>query len=146
MNLLKFISGDIGTGVKEVADGLGGLAKDLRTAITGVDVEAQSKLKEIITKAETLQNQAQTEINKIEASHRSIFVAGWRPFIGWVCGFSLAYSFLIHPFLSWVCAIWYSDITPPEIATTVLFNLTMSMLGMGGLRTYEKFKGVTKNH
>ena len=86
----------------------------------------------------------QAEINKIEAAHRSIFVAGWRPFIGWVCGFGFLWAFLGHPLFEWVVTLYGIDITPPELITDSLLELVLAMLGLGGLRTAEKLTGRAK--
>ena len=89
---------------------------------------------------------SQLEVNKAEALHRSIFVAGWRPFIGWTCGLSLAYQFVVTPLAAWCLTMW-SPGTPlpvlPEFVTSNLFELVLAMLGLGGLRTFEKLKGLT---
>ncbi len=88
---------------------------------------------------------AQVEINKIEAQHRSIFVAGWRPFIGWVCGIALAYNFILRDLMAWMIGLWSPTTeAPPELAMTHLMTVLMGMLGLGGMRTYEKLKGVSK--
>ncbi len=82
----------------------------------------------------------QTEINKIEAGHRSIWVAGWRPFIGWVCGLTLAYAYIIRDF-----AIWAFTITDlPALDYDSLMTLLYALLGLGGFRTFEKIKGRAK--
>lgn len=86
----------------------------------------------------------QAEINKTEAASADRFVAGWRPFIGWVCGTSLAYAYIIQPLLSWGLAIWAPTIAPPVIHTDALFELVLAMLGLGGLRTFEKLKGAAR--
>lgn len=88
---------------------------------------------------------AQTEINKIEAQHRSRFVAGWRPFIGWVCGVALGYNFVIRDIIAWILRMNYPSLEPPpELAMEHLLTVLMGMLGLGTLRTYEKIKGKTK--
>jgi hypothetical protein len=79
----------------------------------------------------------QMEINKVEAAHKSIFVSGWRPFIGWVCGVGLLYNVLLSPILD----VWF---TMPEIDPGLLYPVLMGMLGLGGMRTAEKFKGVAR--
>jgi len=87
---------------------------------------------------------AQTEINKIEAAHRSIFVAGWRPFIGWVCGAALAWRFIFFDLMTWVALVFNPAYTPPKLeGTSDLMMIVLSLLGLGGLRTYEKMKGKT---
>ena len=87
---------------------------------------------------------AQARVNEVEAAHKSVFVAGWRPFIGWVCGAGIAWAFLVQPVASWAAAIWYPEATLPDIETLPLFELVLAMLGMGGLRTVEKMRGVAR--
>lgn len=86
----------------------------------------------------------QGEINKIEAAHRSVFVAGWRPFIGWVCGIGFAWAFVFQPLVGWVVVFQGLDITPPVIATDDMMELVIALLGLGALRTYEKSLGKAK--
>lgn len=89
---------------------------------------------------------AQTRINEIEAGHKSIFVAGWRPFIGWVCGVAILWSFLVHPVAVWAMKTWGDpSIVLPSIDTDGLYQLVLAMLGMSGLRTFERMKGVARN-
>ena len=85
---------------------------------------------------------AQTDINKAEASNPSLFVSGWRPAIGWVCALALAYQYLIRPLSGSVGAIFGITIPPLPGLDDNLWQLMMGMLGMGGLRTYEKTQGV----
>ena len=87
---------------------------------------------------------AQLEINKAEASHRSIFVAGWRPFIGWTCGVALAYTYVLQPILVFGLAQSGYLIELPKMDLGEMMPVLMGMLGLGGLRTFEKFKGVSK--
>ena len=88
-------------------------------------------------------NYRQTEINKIEASHQNIFVSGWRPFIGWVCGSALAYQFIIRDFISYVMRLFGSAAElPPSLDISQLISILLAMLGMAGYRTFEKFKKV----
>ena len=88
---------------------------------------------------------AQVELNKVEASHRSIFVAGWRPFTGWVCGVGLLYYFLLHPILAWLVAIFAPEVeAPPLIDIAELSAILLGMLGLGFYRTIEKGKGISK--
>jgi hypothetical protein len=85
---------------------------------------------------------AQTDINKVEASNPNIFVAGWRPFIGWTGGVGLAYSAVLEPFMEFVSKIGGYHGTFPVLNTEVLLQVLMAMLGLGVMRTYEKVKGV----
>ena len=83
--------------------------------------------------------------NQMEASHKSIWVAGWRPAIGWSCSLGIAWLFIGHPVATWVAQLLgYTGMVMPTIDTEVLLELTLAMLGMAGLRTFEKIKGVTK--
>ncbi|RME64972.1 MAG: hypothetical protein D6782_07250 [Alphaproteobacteria bacterium] len=84
---------------------------------------------------------AQAEINKIEAAHRSLFVAGWRPFIGWVCGVGFLWAFLGHPLFEWGVALAGLDIATPGIVTDNMLELVLALLGLGTLRTVEKLQG-----
>jgi len=87
----------------------------------------------------------QIEINKAEAQHRSMFVAGWRPFLGWCLSFAMAWHFVLAPFTMFVCAYAGIEIPAlPEFDMGSLMTVLMGMLGLGGLRTFEKYKGVTK--
>ena len=87
---------------------------------------------------------AQLEINKAEASHRSIFVAGWRPFIGWTCGLALAWTYVGVPILQFILAQTGHLIDLPSLDMSQMMPVLMGMLGLGGLRTFEKFKKVSK--
>lgn len=113
------------------------------------DKDQKAKLAhEIATLAEKQAHEAamaQVEVNKAEAQHRSIFVAGWRPFIGWVCGVALAYHFVLAPFIVFGVAWIGAEI--PEIPTfdmDSLMTVLLGMLGLGGMRSFEKAKGLTK--
>ncbi len=87
---------------------------------------------------------AQVEVNKIEASHSSVFVAGWRPSIGWVCAAGLAWAFVVAPVLSWALIMLGIRAELPAIQFDHLFELVLAMLGIGGLRTFEKLRGVAR--
>ncbi len=87
---------------------------------------------------------AQLDINKQEAAHRSVFVAGWRPFIGWTCGIALAYNYVLQPILIFVLAQTGHLMNLPSMDLNEIMPVLMGMLGLGGLRTFEKYKGVSK--
>jgi len=79
----------------------------------------------------------QLEVNKTEAAHKSLFVAGWRPAIGWICGMALLYSTILSPILG----IWF---TIPPVDSSLLTTVLMGMLGLGAMRTVEKTKNVQR--
>jgi hypothetical protein len=88
---------------------------------------------------------AQIEVNKAEASSGSLFKGGWRPFIGWVCGGAFAYHFVLQPVIVFAVLTAGVDLPPlPEFDMASLMTVMMGMLGLGGLRTYEKQKGISK--
>lgn len=85
----------------------------------------------------------QVELNKVEAASQSVFVAGWRPFIGWVCGVSLAYVWIARDWIAWIMVATGSTLPPPPmVMQDSILELTLGMLGMAGLRSWEKYKGV----
>jgi len=87
----------------------------------------------------------QIEINKEEAKSRNIFIAGWRPFVGWTCGLALFWHFLGLPVTLFITG-WFNLQHPPlpEFDMQSLMTVLLGMLGLGGMRTFEKFKGITK--
>ena len=93
--------------------------------------------------ASSTERRLNLEINKAEAQHRSLFICGWRPMIGWVCAFGTAWSFLLHPIADMILDLSGSDILLPRIPEAYIRELTLGMLGFAGLRTFEKFKKVT---
>jgi len=84
----------------------------------------------------------QMEINKVEAASSSIFVSGWRPFCGWICGFGLGYVAIIEPIARLVATLVGYTGAFPQIDTTLTMQVLLGMLGMGGLRSLDKAKGV----
>ena len=87
----------------------------------------------------------QLAINAEEAKSRNIFVAGWRPFVGWTCGLALCVHFLLIPIADVVTAyLGFEPVTYPAFDMDTLMTVLLGMLGLGGLRTYEKQKGLTK--
>ena len=86
----------------------------------------------------------QMEINKTEAAHKSLFVAGWRPAVGWTCCLGMASNFLVIPMANFVLALSGSTIVVPLLDTGEMMPVLMGMLGLGAMRTYEKKSGVSK--
>ena len=102
--------------------------------------EIEAKLAEHLAKIDL----AQLEVNKQEAAHRSIFIAGWRPFVGWTCGLALFYTYVAQPIAMFVMAQTGDLVQLPHLDLSTMMPVLLGMLGLGGLRTYEIFKGVTK--
>jgi hypothetical protein len=100
---------------------------------------------EIATLAETQAHEiakAQIEVNRTEAGNKNLFVAGWRPAVGWVCCLGMASNFLVIPLANFALALSGSPVVVPLIDLSTMLPVLMGMLGLGGLRTYEKTKGV----
>ena len=100
-------------------------------------------LKEIEIEADL--SKGQQEINKIEAANSSFFVAGWRPCVGWIGALALAYAAIIEPFMRFIAKIGFDYIGEfPVIDTTITMQLLFAILGVGGMRSFDKFKGTSK--
>lgn len=109
-------------GFRSTSD-VSGLGMEIRELIKGKEIDPQQLI------------QLQSEINKMEAQHRTVFVAGWRPAIGWVCAFALAYNFVIRDLLVWYMG---AETAPPALQMEHLMTVLIGMLGLGGMRTFEK--------
>jgi hypothetical protein len=105
--------------------------------------EAEMEMFKMAAEGEMKQILSQLEINAREALHPSVWVAGWRPFFGWVGGCGFLYATIIQPIL-----VWYGTsrgwTMPPQVGTELLWVVVTGILGIGGLRTYEKKEGVSK--
>lgn len=120
-----------------VKQGLAGVGKILDGLITNQEEKG---------KIDIAFNKLQTKINEIEAASKSLFVSGWRPFIGWVCGFGLGFNFVIRPIMNYVLLVFYTNVPLMEsLDTGTLLTLITGMLGFGALRTYEKKKKISRN-
>jgi hypothetical protein len=112
--------------------------------------EAIEKLAEMKQSGDLAAMAAQTNINAIEAANPNMWVAGWRPGIGWVCGAGLAMAYVVGPLVELVIALVAVAHGKPFVAPVVDMNtlspILLGMLGMAGLRTYEKVQGAQGNH
>lgn len=118
----------------EPIEAIGGVLDKLFTSD-----EEKLKAQAVLEKLKQHPAELQVALNKIEAQHRSLFVAGWRPFIGWMCGLGLANVYIINPWLQWLYGI-----EGPQLPLNVMVELIIAMLGLGTLRTAEKFGGRSK--
>ena len=106
--------------------------------------EEKEKLKLQMKEIDAKLKEKQLDINKAEASHRSVFVSGWRPFLGWVSGLSIGYVYLFQPILDMVLQMFQVQVDWVQLDLGQLMPLVLGMLGLGGLRSFEKAKGLTK--
>ena len=108
---------------------IGQLAIDIREAIKGKEVDPDTALRYI------------QELNAAEARHRSVFVAGWRPACGWVGAIVLFYHYVVQPILIWVLHLNGIETVPPTLDLDALWPMITGMLGIAGMRSYDKSKG-----
>ena len=117
------------------------LATDLVDRLFPDKIAQAKEREEYLLQAQTLDNQlaqGQAAIDQAEASNANLFVAGWRPFIGWTCGTAFAYHLVIQPIISFGMSATGHPVTLPEFDTSTLTTTLMGMLGLGTLRTFEK--------
>lgn len=145
MGILSWLTGSAGKAVADSAEGIGkgvsSIATGIREVIKGPEADP-TRMAELAAEADRLQVEAarlQTTVNEAEARSPSLFVAGWRPALGWCGAAAVAYKYIIRPFLS----IW---LDAPDIDTAALWPMILGMLGLGGYRTYEKKVGVQDRH
>lgn len=103
---------------------------------------AKLELFKLQQSGELAQIAGQMEVNKAEAANPNVFVSGWRPFIGWVCGLGFGVQFVFGPLAEWGSALYGHPVKFPPMDTGTMMPLLLGMLGLGGLRTAEKIQGV----
>lgn len=129
--------------------GASGILKGVKDVVSSfrADPLELAKLEAALQKTEAdLQlglSQAQTKINEIEAGSTDKFVSRWRPAIGWLCGSGIAYVCIVQPIGAWL-SINLGWLPPPHIEAAILMELLMGLLGLAGLRSFEKYNGVAK--
>ena len=131
---MQWLAKLLGGGLAEHINAIGSIIDDVYTS-----EEERLSASELLLRIEQEPHKLQAEISKIEASHRSTFVAGWRPAIGWVCSIGLAFVFVINPIVQ-----WSTGQPGPEMPLEAMTTLVVSLLGLGGLRTFEKVVGRAK--
>lgn len=135
--------GDI---VPGIAKGVSDLANGIRTAITGVDASKQADLLAKLTELDAAAQNAQAEIDKVEAASSSKFVAGWRPGLGWLIVAAMAMKYVLYPLASWIAALFGATLPPFPVDDAALYPLIVGLLGLGTMRTVEKVQGAQGNH
>ena len=110
------------------------------------DKDLRAKLNHELKTQVQQANLGQIAVNQEQARHPSIFVAGARPAIMWICAFGLGWQFVFQPVCAWGMAIWTPWLAIPVLPTEGLMTLTLSLLGLGGMRSFEKSKGIQRNN
>ena len=126
--------------------GKGGALATISKVVDELHTSEEEKLDKKILMQRLQQKLAekQLDVNAKEASHRSVFVAGWRPAIGWCGERALFFAFILSPCIEWYAKFSGMDIVPPAIETGPLLAIVTSMLGVAGMRSFEKAKGIAK--
>jgi hypothetical protein len=128
--------------------GLGSIADLIKSGIDKIWPDKTQKEKDemaqsmLLLQGQLALQQGQMDVNKVEAASSSTFVAGWRPFIGWVCGLALCFQYLVRPIVMAIAQATHHPMLDFPGLDNNLWELLTGMLGLGGLRTFEKIKGV----
>lgn len=142
---MSFISELLGTGdvVKTVGDSLDKLftSDEERLEAKHELTKAQRKFDYLSDKLVVQQNIAQMDVNKVEAASSNMFQAGWRPAIGWIGVLALFYQFVAYPALLWLQTFMPGIHPPPALEADMMFTIVTGMLGIAGMRSYDKNKG-----
>lgn len=125
--------------VGSIVSGAGKLLKDIRTAWTGKDPELDMKLAELQTQIDNAQN----SVNAVEAASTDKFVSRWRPAVAWICVFAMGWYYILTPLIYFFSGLFGYTPDLPVFDSGELMSLIMGMLGLGTLRTFEKYKGVS---
>ena len=138
----------IGDEAEGIGKGISDGASGIRYLLSGeLPPDTRVKLQELLLKFEELEQKAlrgQVDINIEEAKSASLFKSGWRPALAWVGVIGMFYHYIIFPFLLWYIEFAHLNVNAPMLDTEGLMALVSAMLGIGGFRTYEKLKGLTK--
>lgn len=107
---------------------------------------AKASLLEMTVRGEMDNAVAQLQVNQAEASNQSVFVAGWRPWVGWVCGMAFAYTYVLQPFLNFFAALFKHPVNLPPVNLDGMMPVLLGMLGLGALRSWDKSNGSGNGH
>jgi len=140
-------------GIGSILEGVGKIAGDLVTTDKErMELELEGRKLDLEqARIDQATDLAQVDVNKIEATSSNLFVSGWRPAVGWVGVAGLAYQFLGYPFMQWAWAVGQGFelipqglSAPPDLDVEQLMTLLAGLLGFGGMRSFEKTKGVAR--
>jgi hypothetical protein len=108
------------------------------------DPAAKAKAEDELRNALQAWDKQQTDVNAIEAANANVFVSGWRPAIGWSCAFAFAFLYVVSPIISWGLLLFGKNLPLPSFNADALMSMTFGMLGLAGMRSWEKYKGLTR--
>lgn len=125
---------------------LGGKLVDRVLPDKAANDAAKAQLTQMVAAGEIQQIVGQIQIDQTEAASNSIFVAGWRPFVGWICGGGLGYEFLLRPLLTFGVGFFKAGYSAPGLDMGTLMELLLALLGMGVMRSFDKMQGQGNGH
>ena len=105
---------------------------------------AEAEMQAELLKYAAEQSAQQSEVNKVEAANSNVFVAGWRPAIGWTCALAFMFMYVVAPLATWMAAFFNHIVPIPQFDTNALMSLTTGMLGLGAMRSFDKKQGTSK--
>ena len=105
---------------------------------------AEAEMQAELLKYAAEQSAQQSEVNKVEAANSNVFVAGWRPAIGWTCAMAFMFMYVVAPLATWMAAFFNHIVPIPQFDTNALMSLTTGMLGLGAMRSFDKKQGTSK--
>ncbi len=139
---MGFWSGLVGGGTESITNAVSTIGGVVDKFVETPDEKTAAKI--VFAKLGKESDKFQVEINKLQAKHRSIFIAGARPGMMWVCTIGMALHFIVNPIMLWIMALLDKTAIAPKIDIESLMSLVIAMLGLGAMRSWEKGKGVTK--
>jgi hypothetical protein len=133
------------TGIGEVANLATGIINKIWPDKSQQEKDAMAfQMQQAIIESDLVKGQL--AVNQAEAANTNIFVAGWRPAVGWSCAFTFGWSYVLCPMLTWVSALLGHPVSLPALDMSEMMPVLLGMLGLGGMRTTEKLKGVSNGH
>lgn len=108
------------------------------------DPEAKAKAESEVRGFLQAADKAQTDVNAVEAANANVFVSGWRPALGWSCAFAFSFIYVVGPIITWASTLFGRPVPLPQFNVDALISLTFGMLGLAGMRSWEKSKGISK--
>jgi hypothetical protein len=144
--ITNLLGGDALSGIASVINAIRGKDPALAAKLQEIQDENAAKLSQIQLTQAGAAVQGQLAVNKQEAASAQWFVAGWRPAVGWVCACGVGVQFVFGPLATWISGLLGHPVVVPSLDLSSLMALLTGMLGIGGLRTYEKIQGVNGRH
>lgn len=142
----EILGGNALSGLAALINAIRGKDPALAAKLEQIQVEDADKLRQISLVQAGKAVQDQLAVDKQEAANPSWVVAGWRPAVGWVCAAGIAVQFVFGPLATWISGLAGHPVVVPRLDLSTLMTLLLGMLGLGGLRTYEKVNGVQNKH